>query len=112
MYEFKVGDVGKTRNGEDYKVIAVLNEGDVREGEDRIVAVADGHISTYQENGQYYGGCEDYRDLLPPKGRTVYLNVYPGDGHYGYDTEEAAKDSANVGEAIAVAVPVELPPGI
>lgn len=110
MYEFKIGDVGKTRYGTDYRVVALLGDGDVSSGE-RVVAVTDGRLLSYQEDGRYYDSREHGYDLLPPKGRTVYLNVYPDGDHWGYNTEQEARDNATV-SAQLIAFPIELPPGI
>lgn len=74
-YKFKVGDTGKTRGGESYRVIAVgLNH--VRSVA-AVVKRTNGLeiVGTFFPNGHSYDGGRSEFDLIPPT-PAVYMNVY------------------------------------
>jgi hypothetical protein len=75
-YEFKVGDAGKTRGGDDYVVLDV----DERAGDYPVFwkCISDGeaHPKTATKDGQYYSwGTEGDMDLMPPAGEVETLYV-------------------------------------
>lgn len=72
-YKFKVGDKGKTGQGNDYEVVAVDVQG-LAKGR-AIVAVVDGYPAGYLSNGQEQQHKSIYYDLLPPE-QYGYINVF------------------------------------
>lgn len=119
-HTYQVGDKGTTKGGQPYRVIAV----DVTDlaDDETIVAVVDGEISLYHQDGCYFAeNAASHFDLTPPK-RTVYMNVLTGQRAAYFDTAAKAEESARRYEAarvrssrfdgsalLAVAVPVEIP---
>lgn len=114
-YQFKVGDKGKTVNGQlDYEVVLV--DPSVKKGlVIRLVGVGGiAYLSQRHLDGSdiLWSSTSPW-DLLPPT-RTVYVNLYGhGMKHINagwYDTEAQAK-TAVVGakDVVAVAVPITIP---
>lgn len=77
------------------------------------------YIASYVKPSLFHGTYEEVfgevKDVKPKRNKTVYVNLYavPGKcnhqtGGSPYDTPEEAK-SMNMGNAVAVAVPVEVP---
>lgn len=107
-YEFKVGDKGKTRGGDDYEVVYVdrtLTE------YHQVYAKVAGYqtLLRYNITGTHNTSEDSLFNLMPPS-RTVYVNVYEPDTFesFAYNTEEEARASA-ADYALAVAVPVTIP---
>lgn len=76
-YKFKVGDKGKTRRGEPYRVICDDRRGN---GDKTLLALFTSlthpgeHLGHYRPDGTVFGGRYTGDDLLPPT-VTKYLNV-------------------------------------
>lgn len=89
--KFKVGETYKTRDGRNARVVAFVP--DAKYADERMVAVVNGQIFTYCEDGASSLDGEGVLDLLPNK-RTVWVNFYDGPYAYYYDSEAAADDAA------------------
>lgn len=75
-YKFKVGDRGKTRKGNDYRVVCVDKVG----GNYPIIALVTRHdrqesVQAFRENGRYTLSGDGPEDILPPA-VTKWLNVW------------------------------------
>lgn len=105
-YEFKVGDEGKTRHGNPYRVLSV----DARGRQPVISEVCvDGmwSIRIHNADGKYWPqGHDDFRDLMPPT-RKVWANIYPASAIY--DCREDADRCAS--EHRVACVEIEIPAG-
>lgn len=118
MYEFKVGDTGKTRGGLDYRVICV--DGKLYAGY-RIVALVKGEDEDYEttiayrNDGKYENHtaiCSGLDLLPPPQKRTVWVNFYQNGGPFGYPSREGSDEAAKSSFRIAcVQVEIEFTPG-
>lgn len=104
MSNFKVGDIVKTRDGREVKILCV----DAPGAFPIIGFMADGFPSCWTLNGQV---CDDDHkrgaDLIPPKRTrevTVFLNIYPTMQTF-HCSEDVARYNTQ-GCELAVAVPV------
>lgn len=121
-YKFKVGDKGKTRRGNRYRVVA----DDRLNGRFPVVALVEWRIGATDGVGEELEGFtstggrlptahENDGDLLPPT-VTKYLNAWYNTTTwvcaYLYPSAQAAKDAAAASADrtyVQVAVPVEVP---
>lgn len=100
-----------TRDGRKAKFVAYVPE--AVDGH-RVIAFAEGNKSAYTffDCGSYYKNRQAGDDLFmtPKPMRTVYVNFYRSVECYFYETEHEARRVAN-SQALAVAVPVQIPIG-
>ena len=99
----KVGVKGKTRGGDDYEVIAVEPRADRP-----VIVLVGSATDALRGDGSVWSDGPYASDLLPPT-RTVYVNFYYGRTLASYHASETLARAACCGDAIAIAVPVEIP---
>lgn len=76
---------------------------------DPVVGVVDGMLITWPKSGEYQTSEKSVLDLfMAPKKRTVWVNVYPEECHYGYDTKKRADELGGKARIGGKAWPLEI----
>lgn len=106
-YTFKVGDEGKTRSGNKYRVLCV----DARSTQPvlaELMSATESHwyIESFWSDGRYHKESDTSgNDLMPPT-RKVWVNIYPHGGASYYSTRETADLIANCERLFCVEIEI------